>query len=125
MSDRKCNGGLVFRGYPLAVLTLYGPAADRATRLAVSIFTTGSECQTSREWTTTESDIRFDTMVAHQVSVFLGRHRVRSVMMNDEIVGCPGKQEPNALTPDLLREESLAKTSSWKQPVAVRAPFVN
>lgn len=125
MSDRKRNGGLVFRGYPLAVLTLYGPAADRATRLSVCIFTTGSECPASREWTTTESDIRFDTTVAHEVSVFLGKHRVRSMMLNDEIAGCPGKQEQDVSAPALLPEGPLSKTSSWKPPVAVRRPFVN
>ena len=78
-----------FRGYPVATVSLYGPTPEQATKVVVRIVPERDAQEIAREWVSEESDIRFDTGVAHQVSVFIGHHRVQSMMLHDEIMGCP------------------------------------
>ena len=82
-----------FCGYPVATVSLYGPNAGQATKIVVRIVPERDAREISREWLSEEWDIRFDTGVAHEVSVYLGLHRVQSMMLNDEIMGCPHEED--------------------------------
>ncbi len=74
-----------FRGYPVATIAWYGPDDQRASKVAVGILIS-------------EGDIRRDYSVAEQIRQFVTAHGVKSVVMSDQIIGCPheeGKDYPD------------------------------
>jgi len=88
---KKANRG--FRGYPVATVAFYGPTADLATKLAVSIIEDdGKEPSLLERWYSDEKDIRRDAVVGLQVEAFLRRHPVRTVAAADRIIGCPHEE---------------------------------
>ena len=82
-----------FRGYPLATVAFYGPTADLATKIAVSILPDeGSDPDLIERWFSEGADIRYDSVIGDKVSSFLRMHEVRSVVVADRIIGCPHEE---------------------------------
>ena len=82
-----------FRGYPIATVAFYGPTADLATKIAVSVMPDERNQSDSLErWFSEEADIRHDSVIGEKVSSFLRKHEVRSVVVADRILGCPHEE---------------------------------
>ena len=78
-----------FRGYPVATIAFYGPAADRASKVAVAIIEReGAEPEVLESWHSEDSDVRHDDEIGHEIVAFIRAHSVLSVAMVDRIIGC-------------------------------------
>ncbi len=82
-----------FRGYPVATIALYGPTAERASKVAVGIFLQESgDPSFLQRWLSEEVDVRHDPRIEHEMLEFIRAHGVRSVVMTDRIIGCPHEE---------------------------------
>ena len=84
-----------FRGYPVATVALYGPTAERASKVAVGIFLQESRDpdHLQRWFSQDESvDVREDPAIEAEIVAFVRKHAVRSVVMTDRIIGCPHEE---------------------------------
>lgn len=82
-----------FRGYPIATVALYGPTAERASKVAVSIFLREApEPDLLQRWSLEDGDVRFDHAIDTQILSFIHEHGVRSVIITDRIIGCPHEE---------------------------------
>jgi hypothetical protein len=82
-----------FRGYPVATIAFYGPDNTRATKVAVGIVPgEGAEPELLERWFTEEGDVRTDREIGREILEFIERHRVKSVVMTDRIIGCPHEE---------------------------------
>lgn len=82
-----------FRGHPLATVAYYGPDDQRATKVAVGIIVAeGAEPSVMERWSSKDGDVRQDALVRAAIVEFLKRHRVRSVVLVDRIIGCPHEE---------------------------------
>jgi hypothetical protein len=71
-----------FRGYPIATVALYGPTADLATKIAVSIIPNERKSPHLLErWFFKDIDVRHDPVVGEQIQAFLRQHQARSVVV--------------------------------------------
>src|SRR5216683_1249672 len=78
-----------FRGYPIATVALYGPTADLATKIAVSIIPDERKPPDVLErWFSEDIDVRHDPVVGEQIQAFLRQHQARSVVVTDRVIGC-------------------------------------
>jgi hypothetical protein len=83
-----------FRGYPIATVALYGPTADLATKIAVSIIPD-------------ERNLR--------------QHQARSVVVTDRVIGCPHEEGIDLSTLRSLWGCSCLCVFSRTEPVAAVA----
>lgn len=81
-----------FRGYPVATVALYGPDANRASKVAVSIFLQESDEPDYLERWFSDDDVRHDPAVQSKIVAFITRHGVRSTVLTDRIIGCPHEE---------------------------------
>jgi hypothetical protein len=82
-----------FRGYPLATVALYGPTADLATKIAVSVIPhEGGEPDLLERWFSDGTEIRHDTEIEQKIVAFIRQHQILSVVMTDRIIGCPHEE---------------------------------
>ena len=82
-----------FRGYPIATIAFYGPTADLATKIAVSIVPDErSQPDLLERWFSSGNDIRHDFVIGEKVSDFLRQHQVLSVVAAEGILGCPHEE---------------------------------
>lgn len=82
-----------FRGYPIATIAFYGPTSDSASKVAVAIFRTEAGVPDVLErFFSEESDVRFDEAVGSRVLALVRSHAVQSVVMSDQIIGCPHEE---------------------------------
>jgi len=82
-----------FRGYPVATIALYGPNADRASKVAVAIVhAEGAEPDPIRRWFSERGDVRFEPGIDVAMLAFIREHGARSVVMTDRIIGCPHQE---------------------------------
>jgi hypothetical protein len=82
-----------FRGYPIATVALYGPTADLATKIAVSIIPDERKPPDVLErWFSEDIDVRHDPVVGEQIQAFLRQHQARSVVVTDRVIGCPHEE---------------------------------
>jgi hypothetical protein len=82
-----------FRGYPVATGALYGPTAERATKVSVGIVEqAGKEPEILERWHCEEGDIRQDEEVSHEIVRFIRSYHALSVVMVDRIIGCPHEE---------------------------------
>jgi hypothetical protein len=82
-----------FRGYPIATVAFYGPTADLATKVAVSVVPDArNQPDLLERWFSEGTDIRHDSVIGDKVSSFLRQHRVLSVVVADRIIGCPHEE---------------------------------
>lgn len=82
-----------FRGYPVATVAFYGPDDTRATKVAVGVvLAEGAEPAVLERWFAEDRDVRSDSSIGLQISEFIARHGVKSVVMADRIMGCPHEE---------------------------------
>jgi len=82
-----------FRGYPVATVAHYGPDADRASKVVVSILTQpDEEASVMKKWYSEISDIRFDNEVIMEILDMIREHHALSITMPDRIIGCPHEE---------------------------------
>ena len=82
-----------FRGYPIATVALYGPTADLATKIAVSVIPDERKPPDVLErWFSEDIDVRRDPVVGEQIQAFLRQHKARSVVVIDRVIGCPHEE---------------------------------
>src|SRR3982074_1074707 len=96
---KRCASGLArsarrgFQGYPIATVALYGPTADLATKIAVSIIPDERKPpEVLERWFSEDIDVRHDPVVGEQIQAFLRRHQARSVVVTDRVIGCPHEE---------------------------------
>ena len=88
--SKKAKRG--FRGYPDATVAFYGPDADRATKVAVSLVPAEGAQPTVVERWFSESDARRDPAVAKRILAFVQQHAARTVVLAERILGCPHEE---------------------------------
>ena len=82
-----------FRGYPVATIALYGPTAEKATKVAVGIINGENQEPAALErWFSDEVDVRFNPEIDEQILAFIKSKDVKSVVMTDRIIGCPHEE---------------------------------
>jgi hypothetical protein len=86
------------RGYPIATIAFYGPDDKKATKVAVGIVESEDEEPIFlKRWYSEEHDVRTVPHIQRQILDFVRRHKVKSVVIADRILGCPheeGKDYP-------------------------------
>jgi len=88
---RKAKQG--FRGYPIATVAFYGPTAELATKVVVSIVRDeGHEPDPLERWFSEGMDVRTNPAVGEKVLAFLKEHAAKSVIVTDGIIGCPHEE---------------------------------
>jgi hypothetical protein len=89
--DKKSKLG--FRGYPVGTIAFYGPDAQRASKVAVSVIVApDSEPIELRRWFAESGDVRNDATIFEEIAIFLRSHEVHSVAMVEEMMGCPHEE---------------------------------
>jgi hypothetical protein len=82
-----------FRGYPIATIAFYGPTADFASKVAVTVFRTeGGEPEVLEHLFSQGTDVRFNEGVGEEVLSVIQSLGVQSVVMTDSIIGCPHEE---------------------------------
>jgi hypothetical protein len=82
-----------FRGYPVATIALYGPDNRHASKVAVAaVPAEGAEPAELERWFSDDADVRDDPDIAAAIVSFLERRGIRSVVMADQIIGCPHEE---------------------------------
>src|ERR1700739_2685885 len=82
-----------FKGYPIATVAFYGPTADLATKIVVSIVPDERSQPDLVQLCASEgTDTRTDAVTGEKISDFLRQHHARSVIIADGIIGCPHEE---------------------------------
>ncbi len=82
-----------FRGNPIATIAFYGPTAEFASKVAVAVFRTeGGKPDVLERLFSEGADVRFDEVVGEKVLSVIESHGVQSVVMTDNIIGCPHEE---------------------------------
>ena len=77
----------------IATVAFYGPTADLATKIAVSIIPDERNSPDQLErWFSEGIDVRRDPVVGEQIQAFLRQHQARSVVVTDSVIGCPHEE---------------------------------
>jgi len=79
-------------GYPLATVAYYGPDADVATKVVVSIFVSeDADPEPLKKWFS-DGELRGDETVNREILAFMEENGARSVVMMDRLIGCPHEE---------------------------------
>jgi len=82
-----------FSGYPVATVAFYGPDDKVGTKVAVGIILAEGERPAFLErWFSEGRDVRSDHEVTERILKFIRSHKVKSVVMPHEIIGCPHEE---------------------------------
>ena len=82
-----------FRGFPAATVAFYGPDDGHATKAVVSIVPAKeAEPTTQATFTSASGDAREDRFLGDRVVDFVEKHDARSVLVAEEILGCPHEE---------------------------------
>ena len=82
-----------FRGFPAATVAYYGPDDARASKVVVTIVPARQAEPTDQtSFTSDASDVREDQFVGEKVMAFVERHEALSVVVAEEILGCPHEE---------------------------------
>ena len=83
------------KGYPVATIAFYGPTAKKATKVAVGIIPhENAEADQPRRWHS-ETDVRPVPGIGEEILSFLREGGVKSVVLAEEILGCPHEEGPD------------------------------
>lgn len=78
--------------YPLATVIYYGPDNRKATKVAVGILRRlDEEPEVLRRWV--GDSVVGDARIQGEIADFIKEHRVRSVIVNEGVSGCPHEEE--------------------------------
>ena len=97
------------QGFPRATLAFYGPDDKKATKAVLGIFLRDGDEGTIYRYFSEEKDVRFKIDVQEDVIARLREHEVRSLVMREEIFGCPHEEGI-----DYPEGEDCPKCSFWK-----------
>ena len=82
-----------FRGYPVATIAFYGPTADVATKVVVSITRDeGHEIDPLERWFSESGDVRNDLAITEKINHFLKENQAKSIIATDGLIGCPHEE---------------------------------
>jgi hypothetical protein len=82
-----------FRGFPAATVAYYGPDDTRASKAVVTIVPAkGAEPSNQASFASDSVDLREDPFTGDQVVAFVEKHEARSVLVAEEILGCPHEE---------------------------------
>jgi hypothetical protein len=88
---RKSKQG--FHGYPVGTIAFYGPTADVATKVVVSITRDeGHDVDPLERWFSESGDVRNDLAIVEEIGAFLKENRAKSVIATDGLIGCPHEE---------------------------------
>jgi len=81
-----------FRGYPVATIAYYGPTDKVASKVTVGIIAEESaDPEPLNSWYS-DSDVRKDALILEELLVFIAENNAKSLVMVDEIIGCPHQE---------------------------------
>lgn len=82
-----------FRGFPAATVAFYGPDDARATKAVVTIVPSkAAEPSHQESFSADTGDVREDPIVGEKLVAFVEKHDARSVVVAEEILGCPHEE---------------------------------
>ena len=82
-----------FRGFPAATVAYYGPDDTRASTAVVTIVPAkDAEPSQQASFSSDTADLREDPFTGDQVLAFVEKHEARSVLVAEEILGCPHEE---------------------------------
>jgi hypothetical protein len=82
-----------FRGFPAATVAYYGPDDTKATKAVVTIVPAkGADPVHQTIFTAETGDLREDLWTGDQVVAFVEKHEALSVLVAQEILGCPHEE---------------------------------
>jgi hypothetical protein len=77
----------------VATVAYYGPNNRFASKVAVGIvLREGGDVSSLERWFSEEEDVRIDPAINQEIVEFIRRHRAKSVIMTDRIIGCPHEE---------------------------------
>lgn len=79
-------------GFPRATLAFYGPDDRKATKAVLGIFLREGDEVTIHRYFSEEKDIRFKIDIQEDVLARLREHEVRTLILREEIFGCPHEE---------------------------------
>ncbi len=79
-------------GSPRATLAFYGPDDKKATKAVLGIFLREGDESTIHRYFSEDKDVRFKIDIQENILVRLREHEVRSLIMVEEIFGCPHEE---------------------------------
>ena len=80
------------KGYPIATLAFYGPTDKLATKLVCGVIQyDGADAEPIKKWFA-KDDIRQSEHILKEALSFIEQHQVLSVVMVDQILGCPHEE---------------------------------
>ena len=87
--------------YPAATIAFYGPNDQLATKAVVGIIRKATaDVDPLHKWMTTTGDVRRDPAIGEEIQLFLKKHKVRTVVSTEKIIGCQheeGKDYPEGM----------------------------
>ena len=97
------------KGFPVATIAYYGSSNKMATKIVCGIIKAeGAEVEPIKKWLS-QTDIRKSEKILGEVLSFIKLQEVKSVAMNEKIIGCPHEEGI-----DYPEDEYCPKCSYWK-----------
>jgi hypothetical protein len=79
-------------GYPKATLAFYGPDNGRASKAVLGIFLQDDSNPIIHRYFSDDADARYSVDIQETILARLREHNVRSLIMMEEIFGCPHEE---------------------------------
>jgi len=98
-----------FDGYPIGTISYYGPTDNFATKVSVGIVDDNDNIISLERWFSKDADIRGMEEINDKIVQFLKLHKVKSVAVPDQIIGCPHEEGI-----DYPEGTTCTKCSFWK-----------
>lgn len=81
-----------FRGYPVGTVAFYGPDDKKSTKVVVAVVPKEDAEPEKLQCWFAEDDVRSDPSILEEVVEFIDLNQVQSVVMTDQIIGCPHEE---------------------------------
>ena len=80
------------QGNPRATIAYYGPDNRKATKVVLGVFRADGDEGTIYRWFSDVKDARYDTAIRQNILARLREHEVASVIMSENLLGCPHEE---------------------------------
>lgn len=97
------------QGFPRATLAFYGPDDRKATKAVLGIFLREGDEGTIHRYFSEDQDVRFKIEIQEQILARVKEHGVRSLIMMEEVFGCPHEEGI-----DYPKGEACPRCPFWK-----------
>jgi hypothetical protein len=81
-----------FYGYPIGTLAFYGADNKFASKVAVGVIENEDSDAEITVWFSDQEDVRNDRRIGDEVTKYLTKRGVKSVVASDGIIGCPHEE---------------------------------